>query len=275
VIRSLGVGFALGSVLGAGAAVAQTSTPQTQPPAQTSTPGTQTAPAAGSAQDLPDAPSTTAQVKAPAVPTGPTVVIDTSMGRLTCQLFDKQAPVASANFIGLADGSKDWIDPTTQKKVHGQPFYNGTTFHRVIPGFMIQGGDRLGTGMGDAGYYFNNETDPSLTFDMPGRLAMANAGAGPNGTGTNGSQFFITEAPQPSLDGGYTIFGQCDEHSVLLVASIARVDRDANDKPLSPVTINKVYVLRNGATAPPEPASSPATDHLVIHPPAATTPPSQ
>jgi peptidyl-prolyl cis-trans isomerase A (cyclophilin A) len=269
VIRSLGVGFALGSVLGAGAAVAQTSTPQTQPPAQTSTPGTQTAPAAGSAQDLPDAPSTTAQVKAPAV------VIDTSMGRLTCQLFDKQAPVASANFIGLADGSKDWIDPTTQKKVHGQPFYNGTTFHRVIPGFMIQGGDRLGTGMGDAGYYFNNETDPSLTFDMPGRLAMANAGAGPNGTGTNGSQFFITEAPQPSLDGGYTIFGQCDEHSVLLVASIARVDRDANDKPLSPVTINKVYVLRNGATAPPEPASSPATDHLVIHPPAATTPPSQ
>jgi peptidyl-prolyl cis-trans isomerase A (cyclophilin A) len=196
------------------------------------------------------------------------------MGRLTCQLFDKEAPVASANFIGLADGSKDWIDPTTQKKVHGKPFYNGTTFHRVIPGFMIQGGDRLGTGMGDAGYYFNNETDPSLTFDVPGRLAMANAGLGPTGTGTNGSQFFVTEAAQPSLDGGYTIFGQCDGHSVLVAASIARVDRDANDKPLSPVTINKIYILRNGAPAPPEPASSPATDHLVIHPPA-TTPPSQ
>jgi peptidyl-prolyl cis-trans isomerase A (cyclophilin A) len=278
VVRSLGVGLALGSVLGVGTLVAQTSTtqPQTQtaPPAQAAPAPSQTTPPPSSATDLPDAPSTTANVKPPAVPTGPTVVIDTSMGRLTCQLFDKEAPIASANFIGLADGSKDWIDPTTQKKVHGQPFYNGTTFHRVIPGFMIQGGDRLGTGMGDAGYYFNNETDPSLTFDVPGRLAMANAGLGPTGTGTNGSQFFITEAPQPSLDGGYTIFGQCDAHSVLVVASIARVDRDANDKPLSPVTINKIYILRNGAQAPPEPASSPATDHLVIHPPA-TTPPSQ
>jgi peptidyl-prolyl cis-trans isomerase A (cyclophilin A) len=273
VVRSLRVALALGSVLVAGAAVAQTSA---QAPAQTAppTPTTQTTPAPSSAAELPDAPSTTAQVKPPAVPTGPTVVIDTSMGRLTCKLFDKQAPVAAANFEGLAEGTKDWIDPTTQKKVHGQPFYNGTTFHRVIPGFMIQGGDRLGTGMGDAGYYFNNETDPSLTFDVPGRLAMANAGLGPNGTGTNGSQFFITEAPQPSLDGGYSIFGQCDEHSVLLVASIARVDRDANDKPLAPVTINKVYVLRDGAEPPPAPASSPATDHLVIHPPA-TTPPSQ
>jgi peptidyl-prolyl cis-trans isomerase A (cyclophilin A) len=261
--------------------VGQTSPSQTQAPAQTTTPAQtvppapQTTPAPSSAADLPDDPSTTAQVKAPAVPTGPTVVIDTSMGRLTCQLFDKEAPVAAANFVGLADGSKDWIDPTTQKKVHGRPFYDGTTFHRVIPGFMIQGGDRLGTGLGDAGYYFSNETDPSLTFDVPGRLAMANAGLGPNGTGTNGSQFFVTEAAQPSLDGGYSIFGQCDEHSVLVVASIARVDRDANDKPLSPVTINKVYVLRNGAPAPPEPASSPATDHLVIHPPATTTPPSQ
>ena len=272
VVRSLEFALALGSVLGGGAAVAQqSSTPQTTTPPQTAP---QTSPAPSSAADLPDAPSTTAQVKAPAVPTGPSVVIDTSMGRLTCQLFDKEAPVAAANFVGLASGTKDWIDPTTQKKVHGQPFYDGTTFHRVIPGFMIQGGDRLGTGLGDAGYYFNNEVDPSLTFSVPGRLAMANAGLGPNGTGTNGSQFFITEAAQPSLDGGYTIFGQCDEHTVLLVASIARVDRDANDKPLAPVTINKVYVLRNGATAPPEPASSPATDHPVIHPPV-TTPPSQ
>jgi peptidyl-prolyl cis-trans isomerase A (cyclophilin A) len=194
------------------------------------------------------------------------------MGRITCQLYDKLAPIAAANFEGLADGSKDWIDATTQKKIHGQPFYNGTTFHRVIPGFMIQGGDRLGTGMGDAGYYFNNETDPSLTFDVPGRLAMANAGLGPNGTGTNGSQFFITEAPQPSLDGGYTIFGQCDEHSVLIVASIARVDRDSNDKPNTPVTINKIYILRNGDKPPAEPAASPATDHLVVHP-GTTAPP--
>jgi len=208
-------------------------------------------------------------------PTGPTVVLDTSMGRITCKLFEKQAPIATANFIGLADGSKDWIDSTTGKKIHGQPFYNGTTFHRVIPQFMIQGGDRLGTGMGDAGYYFANEVDPSLKFDVPGRLAMANAGAGPNGTGTNGSQFFVTEAPQPSLDGGYTIFGQCDPHSVLIVASIARVDRDENDKPKVPVTLNHVYVLRDGANAPPEPAASPATDIPVVHPPATAPPPAR
>lgn len=227
----------------------QTTTQQTQaaPPAQQATPA---------ADALPDAPSTASNIKPPAVPTGPTVVIDTSMGRLTCKLFDKQAPIASANFIGLAEGTKDWIDATTQKKIHGQPFYNGTTFHRVIPGFMIQGGDRLGTGMGDAGYYFANETDPSLTFDVPGRLAMANAGAGPDGTGTNGSQFFITEAPQPSLDGGYTIFGQCDTHSVLIVATIARVDRDSNDKPTTPVTINKITVVRDGQPMPPEPTPS-------------------
>jgi len=250
-------------------AMAQTApaTQTTAPAAQT--PQTTTAPATN---DLPDAPSTSANVKAPAIPTGPSAVIDTSMGRITCQLFDKLAPIAAANFVGLADGSKDWIDATTQKKIHGQPFYNGTTFHRVIPGFMIQGGDRLGTGMGDAGYYFNNETDPSLTFDVPGRLAMANAGLGPNGTGTNGSQFFITEAAQPSLDGGYTIFGQCDEHSVLIVASIARVDRDSNDKPNTPVTINKIYILRNGDKPPAEPAASPATDHLVLHPGTTTAP---
>jgi len=247
---------------------------QAAPASQTAAPAAQTPQTTAPAtSDLPDAPSTSANVKAPAVPTGPVAVIDTSMGRITCQLFDKLAPIAAANFVGLADGSKDWIDATTQKKIHGQPFYNGTTFHRVIPGFMIQGGDRLGTGMGDAGYYFNNETDPSLTFDVPGRLAMANAGAGPGGTGTNGSQFFVTEAPQPSLDGGYTIFGQCDEHSVLIVASIARVDRDSNDKPNTPVTINKIYILRNGE-APPAAPASPETDHLVIHP-GQTPPPSQ
>ena len=111
--------------------------------------------------------------------------------------------------------------------MHGKRFYDGTTFHRVIPGFMIQGGDPAGNGTGDPGYYFNDEIDPALTFAVPGRLAMANSG--PN---TNGSQFFITEPPSPELNGNYTIFGQCDAHSVLLVASIARVQRDANDKPL-------------------------------------------
>ena len=167
------------------------------------------------------------QPKVALVPTGPTVVLDTTSGRLTCKLFDKQAPLAAANFIGLAEGTKEWADPATGAKMHGR-FYDGTTFHRVIPGFMIQGGDRKGDGTGDAGYYFDNENVPGLTFDVPGRLAMANAG--PN---TNGTQFFITEQAVPDLDGKYTIFGQCDEHTVLMVATIARVDRNSQDKPLT------------------------------------------
>jgi peptidyl-prolyl cis-trans isomerase A (cyclophilin A) len=223
-------------------------------PAQTA-PQTQKTPAT---QDLPDAPSTVVHAQAAPEPTGPTVVLDTTMGRIVCKLFDKIAPVASANFIGLAEGSKDWVDAKTQKKVHGQPFYNGVTFHRVIPQFMIQGGDRLGTGEGDAGYLFANEIDPALNFDVPGRLAMANAGPGPGGTGTNGSQFFITEVPYPDLNGGYTIFGQCDEHSVLVVASIARVDRDAQDKPKEAVIINKVTVVRDGLPMPALPVAAAA-----------------
>jgi peptidyl-prolyl cis-trans isomerase A (cyclophilin A) len=228
------------------------------------------APAVPPAQDLPDAPSTTGQVKAPTVPTGPTVVFDTTMGRMTCKLFDKQAPVTTANFIGLAEGSKEWTDPETMKKVKGKPFYNGVTFHRVIPGFMIQGGDRLGTGLGDAGYYFQDEIDPSLQFDVPGRLAMANAGQGPTGGGTNGSQFFITEEPVDELNGKHTIFGQCDAHSVLIVSSIARVDRDANDKPITPVVINKVTIVRDGQPMPPEPAIAAPASVTPVAPTAAS-----
>ncbi len=208
------------------------------------------------APELPDAPSTTTQAKAAAVPTGPTVVIDTTMGRMTCKLFDKEAPIASANFIGLAEGSKEWTDPDTLQKIKGKPFYSGVTFHRVIPGFMIQGGDRQGTGMGDAGYFFQDEIDPALQFDVPGRLAMANAGAGPSGGGTNGSQFFITEVPVPELNGKHTIFGQCDAHSLAVETLIAHVERDANDKPLTPVVINKVTVVREGQPMPPLPAAA-------------------
>ena len=129
-------------------------------------------------------------------------------------------------------------------------FNDGTTFHRVIPGFMIQGGDRIGDGTGDAGYYFENETTPGLDFDVAGRLAMANAG--PN---TNGTQFFITEAAVPDLNGKYSIFGQCDAHTVLMVATIARVDRNSNDKPLTPVTLNKVTIVPDGQPMPPDPAA--------------------
>jgi len=208
--------------------------------------------------ELPDAPSTANNAKPPVTPTGPTAIIDTSLGRLTCKLYEQQAPITVANFIGLAEGTKDWTDPNSLKKVHGQPFYNGTTFHRVIPNFMIQGGDRSGDGTGDPGYFFRDEIDPSLTFDEPGRLAMANAGPGPSGGGTNGSQFFITEVAVPQLNGKHTIFGQCDAHSVLLVASIARVNRNDSDKPLTPVTINRITIVREGQPIPPEPSLPPA-----------------
>ena len=208
---------------------------------------------------LPDDPATTAHIQAPVAPEGPTVVFDTSMGRMTCGLYSKEAPLAVENFIGLATGSKEFTDPISHKKVHGKPFYNGTTFHRVIPGFMIQGGDPTGTGLGDAGYFFNDEIDPNLTFDAAGRLAMANAG--PN---TNGSQFFITVTPQPSLEQHYTIFGQCDPASVLVAESITQVPRNSQDKPLDPVYLSKVTIVQPGQPMPPAPV--PAA------PPAAATP---
>jgi peptidyl-prolyl cis-trans isomerase A (cyclophilin A) len=202
-------------------------------------------PATPAPDALPDAPSTTAHQVPPAVPTGPTVLFDTSMGRLTCKLFSKQAPLTVASFIGLATGAKTWTDPVTLKQVTGTPFYDGTTFHRVIPGFMIQGGDRLGTGVGDAGFYLPDEISPALRFDGPGRLAMANSGPG-----TDGSQFFITEDQKPELNGRYTIFGQCDTHSVLLAASIARVERNRDDKPVTPVTLDKVTIVPDGQPTP-------------------------
>ncbi len=235
-------------VLSPAVGLAQSTPPATPPPVAPAT----SAPATAQAPDaVPDAPSTIAHDLPPAVPTGPTVVIDTTMGRLTCKLFDKEAPLTSANFIGLATGAKEWTDPVTLKKVTNVPFYDGTTFHRVIPGFMIQGGDRLGTGEGDAGFYIPDEISPALRFDVPGRLAMANSGPG-----TDGSQFFITEAAQPVLDGKYTIFGQCDPHTVLMVKGIALVDRNAQDKPLSPVVMNKVTIVPDGQLVPPLPASA-------------------
>ncbi len=179
------------------------------------------------------------------VPNGPSVVMDTSMGRITCQFYQRQAPKAVANFIALAEGTKDWRDPATRSVQHNKRYYDGTTFHRVIPNFMIQGGDPTGTGMGDPGYKFNDEFSPGLNFDRPGRLAMANSG--PN---TNGSQFFITEVAYDSLDQHYTLFGQCDDASVAVVKAITRVRRDANDKPLTPVLLKKVTIVRQGQPMP-------------------------
>lgn len=170
----------------------------------------------------------------------PTAVFRTTMGTLRCKLFPKEAPNTVENFIGLADGTKDWKDPATGKTKHGVPLYSGTIFHRVIPGFMIQGGDPLGTGTGDPGYQFADEIVPSLTFDRPGRLAMANAGPG-----TNGSQFFITEVPTSHLNGHHTIFGQCDDATVELVKKIARVPKGPGDKPMTPVRIEKIVIERS------------------------------
>jgi peptidyl-prolyl cis-trans isomerase A (cyclophilin A) len=240
--------FALALFFSSAFASAQQTAPPPAPP-DASTQQTPAAPASP-APDLPDSPGLQA---APAVePTGPTAVMDTSMGRITCRLFDKQAPETVANFVGLAEGTKDWSDPTTHEKVHGKPLYDGTIFHRVIPGFMAQGGDPMGTGMGDPGYYIPDEIDPSLMFDVPGRLAMANSG--PN---TDGSQFFVTEEIQPSLNGHYTIFGQCDPSSVLVVKTITRVERDGRDKPLTPVVLKKVTIVPVGQSLPP--ASAPAS----------------
>jgi peptidyl-prolyl cis-trans isomerase A (cyclophilin A) len=196
------------------------------------------------------------------------VVIDTSMGRLTCKTFDKQAPNAVANFIGLAEGTKDWTATSGGPKQHGKRFYDGLTFHRVIPGFMVQAGDPVGDGTGDPGYYLNDEIDPALTFSVPGRLAMANSG--PN---TNGSQFFITENAVDELNGKYTIFGQCDAHTVLLVASIARVQRDSNDKPRTPVVIHRVTIVRDGQPMPPDPTPPPAASPAPAASPTPSPPP--
>jgi len=200
--------------------------------------------------EIPDAPQATPE--AMTVPNGPFVVMDTSMGRITCQFYQKQAPNAVANFIALAEGTKDWTDPTTGKVQHHKRYFDGTIFHRVIPEFMIQGGDPTGTGMGDPGYKFDDEFDPNLNFDRPGRLAMANSG--PN---TNGSQFFITEQGYDSLSQHYTLFGQCDDASVAVVKAIARVQRDANDKPLTPVVLQKVTIVREGQPMPPAPGQAP------------------
>jgi peptidyl-prolyl cis-trans isomerase A (cyclophilin A) len=196
----------------------------------------------------------------------PIAVIDTTAGKMTCTLFPDKAPIGVANFIGMAQGTKDWTNPVSHAKKHGVPLYDGTIFHRVIPGFMIQGGDPAGSGSGDVGFEFKNETSPALKFDRPGRLAYANAGPD-----TNGSQFFITEVPYASLNGGYTIFGQCDEATVTLVKQIARMGRDSNDRPYRPVKINHITITKAGA-APPAAAKPAAAKPATTAKPAAKKP---
>ncbi len=187
----------------------------------------------------------------------------TSMGAISCKLYEKEAPIAVHKIVGLAIGKISYIDPRTGRRVVGKKFYDGLTFHRVIPNFMIQGGDPLGNGTGSPrgpGFPFKNEVVPTLRFDVPGRLALANAGPD-----TNGSQFFITEAPAPWLNGGFTLFGQCGNLDV--VHAIANVPRDANDRPLKPVVIERVLVERVGPTPPDAPESLGPHSAARRHPP--------
>jgi len=227
-----------------------------------------------------------AQAAAPAPASqNPSAIIKTTDGNFTCELFRDKVPGAVDNFIGLAKGTKPWRDPSTHAMQH-KPLYDGTTFHRVIPEFMIQGGDPAGTGAGDIGIEIKDEYSPALKFDKAGVLAYANSGRN-----TNGSQFFITEVATPDLDPcldpagctrfgrhqtkgyGYTIFGQCTP--VSLVGTIARTPRDSNDKPYKPVKIIHIQILKPGES-PTAPASKPGTTvHKAATAPGTTAKPKQ
>jgi peptidyl-prolyl cis-trans isomerase A (cyclophilin A) len=163
-----------------------------------------------------------------------TATFETSLGTIHCTLFDKTAPITVASFIGLATGQKAWTNPKTGKVVKNKPFYDGLIFHRVIPEFMIQGGDPLGQGTGGPGYEFEDEFSDTTKFQI-GSLAMANAGPR-----TNGSQFFITETAPAHLNGKHTIFGQCSEPDI--VKKIARTPANNANKPDTAVVIKKLTI---------------------------------
>jgi peptidyl-prolyl cis-trans isomerase A (cyclophilin A) len=169
---------------------------------------------------------------------GTYAVFNTSEGKITVRLFEADAPITVKNFIELAEGSKEWAHPITRAKSKDK-LYDGTIFHRVIPDFMIQGGDPAGSGMGGPGYRFQDETIGSPhKFDKPGKLAMANAGPG-----TNGSQFFITLAPTEWLTGKHTIFGEVVEGQDIVV-KISKVARNSMDKPHKPVVVESLVIER-------------------------------
>jgi len=168
---------------------------------------------------------------------GTYAILETSQGNIVCRLFEKEAPQTVANFIGLAEGTKEFTDPKTGKKTK-RPFFDGLAFHRVIPSFMIQGGCPLGTGTGGPGYKFADEFHPSLRHDRPGKLSMANSGPG-----TNGSQFFVTVAATPWLDNRHSIFGEVIEGQEI-ATKISEVPRDSSDRPRTPVVLEHVRIER-------------------------------
>jgi len=162
---------------------------------------------------------------------------DTTLGRFTVQLFDEDAPNTVANFTGLAEGTKEWTHPATGAR-EKRPFYDGLIFHRVIDGFMIQGGDPLGEGYGGPGYKFDDEFHPARRHSKAGILSMANAGPG-----TNGSQFFITLGPTPHLDNRHSVFGEVVD-GMEVVEKIGRTPTDGRDRPVTPVVMEKITIER-------------------------------
>lgn len=173
-----------------------------------------------------------------------TATLRTSQGTVQVRLFPDHAPKTVRNFVDLAEGTRDWTDPRTRQASRSR-LYDGTIFHRVIPNFMIQGGDPLGTGTGGPGYEFGDEIHPDLRFDRPYLLAMANAGPG-----TNGSQFFITTVPTPHLNGRHTIFGEVIGGSDV-VDQISQVRTGRNDRPAQDVVLESVQIDRDGAAGQP------------------------
>ena len=170
-----------------------------------------------------------------------TATLRTTEGTIVLRLFPDHAPKTVSNFAELAEGTREWTDPRTGRTATGK-LYDGTIFHRVIPDFMIQGGDPLGTGTGGPGYKFGDEIHPDLTFSRPYLLAMANAGPG-----TNGSQFFITTAPTPWLNRKHTIFGEVIEGADV-VDRISRVKTHAGDRPVTDVVLESVTITRSDNT---------------------------
>jgi len=204
---------------------------------------------AGAFAQTPPAAAPATPAAPPAPEPGLYATINTSMGAIKVKFYEKEAPITVKNFVALAKGTKAWKDPKTGQMVT-RPLYPGTIFHRVIPGFMIQGGDPLGSGMGDPGFTIADEFAPNLKFDVPGRLAMANIGQ-PH---TGGCQFFITVVPTPHLNGKHTIFGQVIEGQDV-VTKIVSVPTNA-EKPLTPVKIVSIVFKREGP--PPAPAAKKA-----------------
>ena len=171
------------------------------------------------------------------------VAIETTLGVVHCELYEERAPLTVANFVGLATGKKSWVDPKTGELRRNRPFYDGVEFHRVIPNFLVQTGDRTGTGSAGPGYMIPDEFHPELSHDSPGVLSMANKGKPDSG----GSQWFITEAPIPHLDNRHAVFGQCEDLDV--VKKIARVPTGPQNQPKDPPTIERISFSRGADKA--------------------------